>query len=317
MNKFLLLILASFLFNCQTYSQDGKILNKEPYIISEKTQNKIQGFDAELANILAALNFYKISYLSDGLKVTAYIVEPKATGVFPCIISNRGGNRDFGQWSEMGIAYYLGKMASWGYVVIASQYRGNDGGEGIEEFGGKDIHDVLYLVNTLKEIPKADTSRIGIEGTSRGGMMTYLALKQSCEFQAAAVTAGAADSFTNIVSRPKMETNVYAELIPNYWKNKEAELKARSAIYWADEICKTTPLLIMHGSADWRVLPEESIELVQELYKVKHPTRFILFEGADHGIREFRDQKFDEIKRHFDYYVRDLNPLPNMEPHGR
>lgn len=304
-------------YSFNVFSQDGKIVTKNKFIISDSIQNRIQSFDPDLAAELEHLNFYKLSYLSDGLKVTAYLVEPKSEGKFPCIISNRGGNRDFGQWSEIGVAYFLGKMASWGYVVIASQYRGNDGGEGVEEFGGKDVNDVLNLVKTLKEIPGADTNRIGIEGGSRGGMMTYLALKESCDFKAAAVTAGAANAFANIESRPNMETHVYAELIPNYWENKEAELQARSAVYWADDMCKSTPLLIMHGSADWRVLPEESMELVSKLYEAKHPTRFILFEGADHGIREFRSDRFYETKRHFDFYVRDLNPLPDMESHGR
>lgn len=298
-------------------AQEGKLVSKEVYVISDDIKNRIQQFDSDLAAELKDLNFYKITYLSDGLKVTGYLVEPKTDGKFPCIISNRGGNRDFGQWTEISIAYFLGKMASWGYVVVASQYRGNDGGEGVEEFGGKDVNDVLSLVNSLKEIPKADIERIGIEGGSRGGMMTYLALKESCEFKAAVVTAGAANSFANIESRPEMEKHVYSELIPNYWENKEVELKACSAVFWADEMCKSTPLLIMHGSSDWRVLPEESMELVQELYREKHPVRFILFEGSDHGIREFRLDRFYETKRHFDYYVRDLNPLPNMEPHGR
>lgn len=71
----------------------------------------------------------------------------------------------------------MGKMASWGYVVVASQYRGNDGGEGIEQFGGDDVNDVLNLIPVLNQLPKADTSRVGIEGGSRGGMMTYLAMK--------------------------------------------------------------------------------------------------------------------------------------------
>ncbi len=317
MYRYFLALLLVFSFSCQSHSQDGKIVNREAFVISDSIVNRISTFDADLAKKLRALNFYKISYLSDGLHVTGYIVEPKKDGKFPCIVSNRGGNRDFGQWSDIGIAYFLGKMASWDYVVIASQYRGVDGGEGQEEFGGKDITDVLSLVSTLKEIPKADTNRIGIQGGSRGGMMTYLALKESCDFKAASVTAGAANAFLNIDSRPEMEKHVYAELIPNYWENKEAVLKARSAVFWANELCKSTPLLIMHGSADWRVLPEESLELVEKLYKAKHPTRFIMFEGADHGIREFRSDMLYEMKRHFDYYVRDLNQLPNMEPHGR
>ena len=74
-------------------------------------------------------------------------------------------------------------------MVVASQYRGNDGGEGMEEFGGADVNDIFNLIPVLDQNPKADTSRIGMEGTSRGGMMTYLCLKRSCRFKAAVVTA--------------------------------------------------------------------------------------------------------------------------------
>jgi dipeptidyl aminopeptidase/acylaminoacyl peptidase len=114
-----------------------------------------------------------------------------------------------------------------------------------------------------------------------------------------------------------MEKGVYASLIPNYSSDKDTQLKARSAVYWADQLCKTTPLLIMHGSADWRVSPDEAFELVKKLHEYKHPTRFILFEGADHSIREFKTESFAETKRHFDYYLRDGKKYPSMEPHGR
>src|SRR5690606_29369850 len=150
-------------------------------------------------------------------------------------------------------------------------------GGGKEEFGGKDVHDVLNLLPLLNEIPKADTSRIGMEGTSRGGMMTYLAMKNTKRLKAAVVISGTADLFQNLSKRQQLEKNVFAELIPNYQQEKDKALRARSAVYWADEMCKTTPLLIMHGSADWRVSPTEAISLVQKLYDAKHPVRFIFF----------------------------------------
>ncbi len=307
-----------FLIPCLVQAQDGKIISKELFVLQDSIFHRIEMIDSAWASQLKNnISFYRLTYLSDGLKVTAYVAEPKAKGKYPCIIANRGGNRDLGQWEPMRIANFLGRMASWNYVVIASQYRGVDGGEGVEEFGGKDIHDVLNLIPALGQLPQADTGRIGIEGGSRGGMMTYLALKKTCQFKAAVVTAGSADDFKNIASRPNMETKVMAELIPNYWANKEEELRARSAVYWANEMCKTTPILMMHGSSDWRVLPEESMGLMQKLYEYKHPVRFILFEGADHSLTEFQQESFRQTKMFFDYYLRDLNKLPNMEPHGR
>ena len=313
--KFLIL-LSTLMIGLKTFSQDGKIISNEPYTIPDSVLLSIKKYDSALVEQVKNVNFFRITYLSDGLKVTGYIAQPKANGKYPCIISNRGGNRDFGAWDPWSIVYFLGRIASWNYVVVASQYRGVDGGEGIEEFGGKDVDDVLNLIPAMAQLPFADTSKIGIEGGSRGGMMTYLALKKSCKFKAAVVVAGAANAFIDIKSRPDMETEVYSELIPNYKANKENELKARSAVFWADKMCKTTPLLIMQGSSDWRVQPMEAIELVQKLYESKHPVRFILYEGADHGIREFKFHSFSEEKRHFDNYLRDGNKLPNMEPHG-
>lgn len=310
MKKFLI---AFVLLGLTAHAQNGKIISKEPLILADSIKTRLQNG----VPLLESVQFSKIIYLSDGLKVTGYIAEPKKEGVYPCIIANRGGNRDFGQWNPLSIGYFLGNMASWGYVVVASQYRGNDGGEGIEQFGGDDVHDVLNLLPLLEHLPQADTSRVGIEGGSRGGMMTYLALKESCRFKAAAVIAGMADALMNVNKREEMEQDVFSELIPDYWEKREEELSKRSAVQWADEMCKTTPLLIMHGSSDWRVSPQASLNLVDKLYEYKHPTRFILFEGADHSIREYHREMLQEIRRHFDLYVRDGAPLPDMEPHGR
>lgn len=319
MKRFFLISIVLGLTCLSAYSQrDGEIVRKTRFVLPGSLVAELKSsYDEKTVSKILELKYYRVTYMSDGLKVTAYVVEPKENGTYPCIISNRGGNREFGQWNPRNIALWLGSYASWGYVVIASQYRGNDGGEGIEEFGGKDVNDVLNLIPVLGQIPSADTSRIGIEGWSRGGMMTYLALAKTCRFKAAVIGAGMANAFTNISKRPAMETGVFSELVPNYWSKKDEELRKRSAVFWADKMCKTTPLLIMHGSADWRVTVPESLEMIAKLYELKHPTRFILYEGADHGITEFKDETFFEIKRHFDNYLRDGNKLPNMELHGR
>lgn len=119
----------------------------------------------------------EITYLSDGLKVNGYLIEPRVTGNYSCIIYNRGGNREFGKL-EIGTSVWLGNLAKNGYVVIASQYRGNRGSQGREEFGGEDVNDILNLTEVLKEVESANTSKIGTYGWSRGIMMTYVALKR-------------------------------------------------------------------------------------------------------------------------------------------
>ena len=58
------------------------------------------------------------------------MVKPKKPGQYPCVIYNRGGNRNFGQLLVAHAAMTLGELANEGYVVIASNYRGNGRSEG-------------------------------------------------------------------------------------------------------------------------------------------------------------------------------------------
>jgi len=144
--------------------------------------------------------------------------------------------------------------------------------------------------------------------------MTYLTLPRTNQIKAAVVGGAPADK--TIIDRPNMETNVYAELIPNYWENKEEELKKRSAFYFADQIPKNVPLLILHGNSDWRVKSSNSLKLALELDKYRIPYRLKIYEGGDHGLREFREEVDYEVMNWFKRYLKEEEPLPNMELHG-
>ena len=317
MRRELKLIIVLFAINYNTSAQDGKIISILPHAIDDSDKVFFQKRFKNTDSVLSQTTLQKITYLSDGLKISGYITQPKDnTKKYPCIIYCRGGNRDFGSLTSFE-QFYLQRMAAWGYVVIASQYRGGPDSEGKDEFGGADVNDVLNLLPALTQIPNADTSRIGIHGWSRGGMMTYLIMKKTNRFKAAVVGAGAADLYSGIKLREGFEAAVYAQCIPDYYKNKDTELQKRSAVYWADSLSKITPLLLMQGSSDWRVSPEENLELVNKLYKAKQPLKFILYAGGDHGLREYTKETDAEMKQWFDDYVRDGKALPNMEKHGR
>jgi dipeptidyl aminopeptidase/acylaminoacyl peptidase len=264
-----------------------------------------------------SIQMYSITYLSDGLKVNGFLVEPKANGKHPAIIFNRGGNRDFGALTIGHAAILMGQLAKEGYVVIASQYRGNAGGEGIEEFGGADVNDVLILPTVLNELNSVDTSRIGMYGWSRGGMMTYIALSQTDKIKAAAVGGAVSDCFKSLEDRPQFESGVYAELVPDYYKNREAELTKRSAVKWADRFKKDVPILMLHGNADWRVKPEQSLSLAMEFEKERIPYRLIIFEGGDHALSEHKPEVNAQVLSWFNRYLKNGEKTPNMEYHGK
>lgn len=229
------------------------------------------------------IEIYDITYMSDGLRVKAYLAQAKAPGVYPAVIWNRGGNREFGLLQPAQLEPY----ARNGYVAVGSQYRGNGGGEGQEEFGGEDVNDVLNLIPLLKNLPNVDADRIGMVGYSRGGMMTYIALKEQTlrgtnDIKAACTVGGIADLFMTTEERPDMLTSVLIPLIGGSPSQVPQEYEARSATYWADKI--NVPLLIQHGEADWRVSVEQARTLAQELDKLDKVYKLITYPGDDHGL---------------------------------
>jgi dipeptidyl aminopeptidase/acylaminoacyl peptidase len=298
------------------FAQNGVIVSQTKVQLADSILQRVAKHYPEVIGFNDSTSAYRITYLSDGLRVNGYLVMPKKEGKYPCIIYNRGGNREFGKLDHGDYGYYMAQIASWGYVVIGSQYRGNDGGQGKEEFGGKDVNDVLNLLPVLAHIEKADTSRIGMYGVSRGGMMTYIALKKTKRLKGAVVVSGIADLIKLIVTRPAMDTGVYQQLIPNYATEKTRQLKERSAVYFADSLCKSTPLLIFQGTADWRVPADQVLDLTEKLYAAKVPFRFSLFEGGTHGVDEFWDEVSHQTRLFLDLYVRDKTPLPSLVPHG-
>lgn len=260
----------------------------------------------------------EITYLSDGLRIKGYLLTPTKEGKHPCIIFNRGGNPQLDSLSRESVVReeYAGVLASAGYMVVASHYRQGGGSEGHDEFGGNDIHDVLNLIPLLEHETACDASRIGMLGFSRGGMMTYLALTLTDRIRVAAVNSGMADLALNLKSRPEMG-KVYQTYIPDYDKRPEQAMAERSAVRWAEKIDKNTPLLVLQGTADWRVLPTEALEMADALYRCKHPFRFVLFEGGTHGLPEHRMEVDRLLLNWFNDYLRDGKKWPSLEPHGR
>jgi hypothetical protein len=76
-----LLPILVLLINSIVFAQDEKIFSKEPFGMSKRVltivNNITENVDSTFAKRFAQINFYRITYLSDGLKVTAYLAEPK------------------------------------------------------------------------------------------------------------------------------------------------------------------------------------------------------------------------------------------------
>ncbi|WP_181256228.1 alpha/beta hydrolase family protein [Aurantibacter aestuarii] len=291
----ILTLIFLLLFAGLGFSQNGKLLSKNLVDLSKTPiWNKISENNVLKADFehLKSLDFYFITYESDGLQVNGLLIEPKKVGKYPVVIFNRGGNRDFGRLTVSTMIMYTSKLANQGYVIIGSNYRKND------EFGGIEINDVLNLTETVKEIEKADSNCIGMFGWSRGGMMTYLALQKSDKIKTAIIGNGPTDLFGIIADRPEMESKVIAECVPNYSENKENELKKRSAVYWGDRLDKKSSLLILCGTNDKRVNPNQADKISDKLEEINYDFELIKFE-TDHYFTEYKSELNELVIRWF------------------
>lgn len=249
---------------------------------------------------------YRIRYYSDDCEVVGYIAAPLdyLEKEYPILIYNRGGNRSFGALMPEDVAFvaheidtelsvevgladklstYANENTKSGFIVLASQYRGVDGGTGKEQFGGEDINDVTKLIDISESFSFAKQGGVYMAGLSRGGTMTYIASRNDSRIKAASVGSAISNEFDSYSERDHDMKRVYNELIGGTPEELPEEYEKRSAIFWANEI--DVPLLIVHGGEqDWRVLTHHATDMADKLEEYGKDYRLIIYDNADHNL---------------------------------
>ena len=278
-----------------------RLLNRTPIQLNPLQQKLVERTWG--AAVYSETVVEKMTYLSDGLKVNGYLAYPANAGAgkgYPCVIWNRGGAKDKGLIDEFHARGLYGQLASWGYVVFASHYRGNGGSEGTDQFGGEELNDIANLRLLAEEISFADPARWGMEGWSRGGMMTYLMLTRDHTFKAAIVLGGIAD-LPAVARKNESMKKVFQSFIGT--GDFAGKLRERSVFYCPDRLSRTTPLLIVHGANDDRIPPQDSLEMSKLLLREKISHRLVLLEEADHFLKQQR-KEVDRLRRQwFETYL--------------
>lgn len=261
-------------------------------VISDKINDKIV-FKKEY-QFLDSLNFHSINYMSfDNLKLRGFLIEPKKKGVYPVLIYNRGGNGNFGAVKSGFLTEFLSKIANEGYIVIGSQLRGTSVSEGEDEFGGKDVNDVLSLFDIIDQLPNADKKRIGVFGWSRGVMTNFLMLKKTNRIKTNIAIAGQADLYQT--KRPEM-FGVYRERIPGYAKDSVTALKSRSSLLAIDSIQnKNVSHFIIQGNKDVKVDVNNAFAFYSKLDSKGYTTRLLVYENEGHDLEVVNDNLLDQI----------------------
>ncbi|MBV8856379.1 MAG: prolyl oligopeptidase family serine peptidase [Acidobacteria bacterium] len=241
--------------------------------------------------------FQKLLYLSDGLRVVVYVYKPVRAGgaPLPAIIFNRGDIVRGDVAPELVTCFH--RLASAGFVVLAPMYRQSDGGEGRDEVGGADLNDLLNVPALAKSLGFVDTDNLFLYGESRGGMMTYQAVRRGFPANAAAVFGALTDMDALIKFRPQVyRPEMLRKIWPDFDARREEIVSSRSAVRWPEAL--NVPLLIMHGGADWSVSPAQSLALAQKLQELGKTFELIVYAGDGHILsrnQEDRDRHAVEL----------------------
>ena len=79
-----------------------------------------------------------------------------------------------------------------------------EGAPGTDELGGRDVQDVLSISQLASSLGSVDRDNLFLAGESRGGMMTYQAMRYGFPARAAAVTGASTDQAEMLDKAPEM-----------------------------------------------------------------------------------------------------------------
>lgn len=245
----------------------------------------------------------------DGRKIPAWLYKPVGDGPFPVVLSIHGGPeaQERPVYNYNGFYQYL---LSRGIGVLAPNVRGSSG-YGISyqklihrDWGGDELKDFEHAHNYLTSLPWVRNDRIGVFGGSFGGFATLSCVSRLPDLWAAAV---------DLVGPSNLVT--FAKAVPPTWRAFMTEwvgdpytevdfMMSRSPITYVDQI--KTPLFVIQGANDPRVVKPESDQIVERLRERGVKVRYDVYEDEGHGFTK-RSNALKAIGDSAAFFVEHLN----------
>ncbi len=204
-------------------------------------------------------------------------------GVTP-VSRSFGGRYPSDVWAGMGYVVYIPQPSGaigWGQEYSARH---------VNNWGATVADEIIQGVDAfLNAHPNMDRERVGCIGASYGGFMTMLLTTQTDLFAACVSHAG----ISNITSYWGEGWWGYGysavATADSYPWNRPDIYVEQSPLFRADRI--TTPLLLLHGTADTNVPIGESEQLYTALKLLGRNVEYIRIQGEDHHILQYPKRK--------------------------
>ena len=225
----------------------------------------------------------------DGEQVNALFTPPLTSknDALPALFVNVHGGPS-GAWCDDWGNFYTQLLATAGYAVLRTNYRGS-WGRGVSfadavlgDMGGKDFQDILYGIDYLVERGLVDGNRLAIGGWSNGGYLAAWAVTQTTRFKAAVMGAGISD-WHNMHAQTNIADADILLLDADPLENPEV-YREHSPITYAGRV--TTPTLILHGENDPAVPVAQAYAFYRALRERNVPVELVVYPREGHGLSE-------------------------------
>jgi len=200
------------------------------------------------------------------------------------------------RWASRGRGLWHKMMAQRGFGVLyvdnlASVFFGKAGEDRVHRrFGEVNLAAQKAGVDYLKARPWADPARIGLWGWSGGGSNTlYCVLNSPGTWRAAVAGAPVTDWH--------YYDTIWTERYLDSPQDNPDGYDASSAISYADQLADA--LLIVHGTADDNVHPQNTMAMADAWVKADVPFEMAIYPGEKHGFRDPASRHFYERMTEF------------------
>ena len=301
------------------YASDGSVpAELHVAAIGETPRRLTNALDARMKRedlVVPAVVRFK-SY--DGLEVPGVLYKPHQASPdakAPAMVMVHGGP---GGQAQVGYFALTQALANRGYVVFDINNRGSSGyGKTFfqmddRKHGEADLGDVVAAKRMLASLGYVDTTKIGIIGGSYGGYMTLAALTlQPDAFKVGVDLFGISNWIRTLTNIPpyweSFREALYKEMGDP--KTDSARLRRISPLFNADKI--KSPLMVLQGANDPRVLKVESDEIVAAARKNGVPVEYVVFPDEGHGFvkKENEIRGYSGILAFLDQHLKGERPL--------
>ena len=299
-----------------------------PMMIEVMREQSYPGSDLIIEEVLpAGSNYdrYRVSYLSEGLKIYALLTVPRdarpETG-WPVVIFNHGYIPPAEYRTTERYIAYTDAFSRNGYILLRPDYRGHGSSEGepTNTYISPDYTvDVLNAMSAVLRHPDADPERVGMWGHSMGGSIALRAMVVTDTIKAGVIWAGVTAPYPMAMQRwverwsNRPTPTPSPEGMLGGWHDALFALDApeEHQAFWdtldpfayLNEI--SGPVQIHHGTADTSVPVEFSEILHESLLSAGQLSELYIYQGDNHNISNNFGAAAQRSVEFFDSYLKE------------